>query len=34
MLIVAIALHVAGAIKHEVVDKDGTLRRMLGAEVK
>jgi len=28
-----VVLHVAGAIKHHVIDKDGTLRRMLGATV-
>lgn len=28
-----VALHVAGALKHHVVDKDGTLRRMLGARI-
>lgn len=31
ILIAAILLHVAGAIKHEAIDKDGTLRRMFGA---
>lgn len=30
ILIAVIALHVAGAIKHQVVDKDGTISRMLG----
>ena len=29
VLIGAIALHVAGAVKHHVIDKDATLRRML-----
>lgn len=29
-LVVAILLHIAGAIKHHVFDKDGTLLRMLG----
>lgn len=29
ILIVSIALHVAGALKHHVIDKDDTLRRML-----
>lgn len=29
----AIALHVAGALKHHLVDRDGTLRRMLGRSV-
>ncbi|MFA0440396.1 RNA methyltransferase [Vibrio sp. 10N.286.49.C2] len=32
-LIGAIILHVVGAVKHHVVDKDGTLRRMLGAKL-
>lgn len=30
ILIAAIALHVAGALKHQLIDKDGTLGRMLG----
>lgn len=29
----AVALHVAGALKHHLFDIDGTLRRMLGATV-
>lgn len=29
----AVALHIAGALKHHLVDRDGTLRRMLGARV-
>jgi cytochrome b561 len=29
----AILLHMTGALKHHLVDKDGTLRRMLGATV-
>jgi cytochrome b561 len=29
----AIALHVGGALKHHLIDKDGTLRRMLGARL-
>ncbi len=33
VLIVTVALHVAGALKHHVMDGDGTLRRMLGARV-
>jgi cytochrome b561 len=32
-MIVALLLHVAGALKHHVIDKDGTLRRMLGARI-
>ncbi len=30
LLLIAIALHVAGALKHHVVDRDRTLARMLG----
>lgn len=33
ILIVGVVLHIAGAYKHPLVDKDGTLRRMLGAGV-
>jgi len=33
ILIIAICLHVAGALKHHVIDKDGTLRRMLGQKI-
>lgn len=33
LLIVAVMLHLAGALKHHLVDRDGTLRRMLGARV-
>lgn len=29
----AVMLHVTGALKHHLVDKDGTLRRMFGARV-
>lgn len=32
-IIVGLILHVVGALKHHIIDKDGTLRRMLGAEV-
>lgn len=32
-LIIRVLLHVIGAFKHHIMDKDGTLRRMLGAEV-
>lgn len=28
-----VVLHFAGALKHHLVDKDGTLRRMLGARI-
>lgn len=31
--IVVIGLHVAAVLKHQVIDRDGTLRRMLGARV-
>lgn len=30
LLMIAVALHVAGALKHHVVDRDRTLARMLG----
>lgn len=30
LLVVAIALHIAGALKHHLIDKDRTLVRMLG----
>ena len=33
MLLGAVALHIAGALKHHVIDGDGTLKRMLGARV-
>ena len=33
ILIAGVVLHLLGAFKHQLVDKDGTLRRMLGAEV-
>lgn len=33
ILIASIALHIAGALKHHVLDKDGTLRRMLGKAI-
>ncbi|MDR9828715.1 cytochrome b [Vibrio sp. FNV 38] len=33
VLIGATVLHVAGAFKHHIVDKDGTLRRMLGTKI-
>ncbi|MCG8427331.1 MAG: cytochrome b, partial [Chromatiales bacterium] len=32
-VIAGVLLHVAGAVKHHVIDKDGTLRRMLGAQL-
>lgn len=34
LLIAAFLLHVAGALKHHLVDKDGTTRRMLGMRVE
>jgi cytochrome b561 len=33
VIVVALVLHIVGALKHHTIDKDGTLRRMLGAEV-
>lgn len=33
VLVAAILLHVAGALKHHIVDGDGTLKRMLGKKV-
>lgn len=33
IVIGALVLHIVGAFKHHLVDKDGTLRRMLGARV-
>lgn len=33
VLIAAIVLHFAGALKHHLIDKDATLRRMLGGRV-
>lgn len=33
ILIAGVALHIVGALKHHILDKDGTLRRMLGAEI-
>jgi cytochrome b561 len=30
IMIIAIVLHLLGALKHHIIDKDGTLRRMLG----
>lgn len=34
LLIGAIVLHVVGALKHQLIDRDGTLKRMLGDEVR
>jgi cytochrome b561 len=33
LIVLALLLHIAGAFKHHIVDKDGTLRRMLGDQV-
>ena len=33
IMIIAVLLHIAGALKHHIMDKDGTLRRMLGKTV-
>ena len=32
-LLILIALHVAAALKHHCLDKDNTLKRMLGADM-
>lgn len=34
LILLAIALHIAGALKHHFVDRDGTMRRMLGARIE
>jgi cytochrome b561 len=34
IMIIAVTLHVVGALKHHIVDRDGTLRRMLGEEIR
>lgn len=33
IVIAALVLHIAGALKHHIIDKDGTLNRMLGAKI-
>ena len=33
LLLAAVSLHIAGALKHHVLDRDGTLKRMLGARI-
>jgi cytochrome b561 len=33
LMLLAVALHIAGALKHHLVDRDGTLRRMLGRKL-
>lgn len=33
ILVAIVVLHFAGALKHHLVDRDGTLRRMLGARI-
>ncbi len=33
LIILALLLHVAGALKHQFIDKDGTISRMLGRQV-
>ena len=32
-ILVGVFLHIAGALKHHSIDKDGTLRRMLGIKI-
>jgi cytochrome b561 len=34
VLIIAIVLHFAGSLKHHIIDKDNTLKRMLGKRIK
>jgi cytochrome b561 len=33
VVIAVLLLHIAGAFKHHLINKDGTLRRMLGRAV-
>jgi len=33
LLLLAVILHLVGALKHHILDKDATIRRMLGQEV-
>ncbi|MFA0442279.1 cytochrome B [Vibrio sp. 10N.286.49.C2] len=33
VLIAALVLHIVGALKHQIIDKDGTVSRMLGRKV-
>lgn len=33
VVIGALVLHIVGALKHHIIDKDGTLRRMLGKQI-
>ena len=33
VMLLAIGLHLVGALKHHIIDKDGTLRRMLGQSI-
>lgn len=33
VIIVALALHISGALKHHIIDGDGTLKRMLGKRI-
>lgn len=33
LLIAVVLLHVSGALKHHLIDKDGTLKRMLGKKI-
>lgn len=33
LLIAAVLLHITAALKHHLIDRDGTLRRMLGAKI-
>ena len=33
LVLLAVAFHIAGALKHHMMDRDGTLKRMLGARI-
>ena len=33
LLIAFVLLHIAGAVKHQLIEKDGTISRMLGRKI-
>ncbi|TAA47127.1 cytochrome b [Corallincola spongiicola] len=33
LVIAAVVLHIVGALKHHIIDKDGTLKRIFGAKI-
>lgn len=33
LMILAVALHIAAALKHHFIDKDGTMKRMMGRQI-